>query len=44
LESDYASDTIPKQVVIQMLMTLSDSIISMCEATRNVSTSCQAVV
>jgi len=36
LEVDATTDVIPKQVVIQLL-TLSESIISMCEATRNVS-------
>lgn len=38
LESDTSTDTVPKHVAIQMLTTLSDSIISMCESTRNVST------
>lgn len=38
LESDASSDVIPKTVAIQMLTTLSDSIISMCEAARSVST------
>lgn len=38
LESDTSSDVVPKQVALQMLTTLSDSIISMCESTRNVST------
>lgn len=37
LEVDATTDVIPKQVVIQLLTTLSESIISMCEATRNVS-------
>ncbi|KAF7585159.1 hypothetical protein BBP40_012060 [Aspergillus hancockii] len=36
LESDASSDVLPKQVALQMLTTLSDSIIAMCSATRNV--------
>ncbi|KAL4864623.1 hypothetical protein BDV12DRAFT_200952 [Aspergillus spectabilis] len=38
LENDTGSDVIPKQVVLQMLGSLSDSIIAMCQATRNVAT------
>ncbi|PWY90549.1 hypothetical protein BO94DRAFT_593418 [Aspergillus sclerotioniger CBS 115572] len=38
LESNAKSNVIPKQIALQMLTTLSDSIISICKATHNVST------
>lgn len=38
LESDSSSDVIPKTVAIQMLTTLRDSLISVCEASRSIAT------
>ena len=38
LEKDPDTETVPKAVALQMLTTLSESIISMCEASRNVAT------
>lgn len=38
LQNGTGEDAVPKEVVVQMLGTLAGSIISMCAATRNIST------